>query len=291
MGAWEKREQNVNHRATARVIVPHFHKAGLPAAAFWAETAGMKFRHALGGLAFLTGAVLAGAAGAPDPRQKLVMLIAEPEYETAATLPAFAARFLAQDFRVVVVSAPPAAGGDAFVHLEEMADADVLLVSVRRHTPPAAQLDLIRKYVAAGKPVVGIRTACHAFALGGTDWPEWDAQVIGGHYTGHHGHGPVTHITATAAADPILRGVPVPFDSDAWFYKVSPLRPGAKPLLTGEIPGQPTEPIAWTFQRADGGATFFTSLGNPADFKNPSFQTMLRNGIRWAAGLSPSAAP
>ena len=163
--------------------------------------------------------------------------------------------------------------------------------SISRRTPPTAQFAFIRRFVEAGKPVVGIRTACHAFALaanqklapGDADWPEWDAQVIGGHYTGHHGHGPVTHITATVADDPILRGVTLPFESAAWFYKVSPLRAGAKPLLTGEIPGQPTEPIAWTFRRADGGRTFFTSLGAPEDFKNASFQQLLRNGILWAA--------
>jgi type 1 glutamine amidotransferase len=256
----------------------------------------MNFRRTLSGLVFFFAAVFAIGADSGLPRKKLVMLIAEPEYDTAKSLPEFSAKFLEKDFRVVVVSGPGAAGGDPFEHFEEIADADVLLVSVRRHTPPLAQMALIRKHVAAGKPVVGIRTACHAFALGPkqilppgcADWPEWDADVIGGHYTGHHGHGPFTHITATAAGDPILRDVKVPFDSAAWFYKVSPLRAGAHPLLTGEIPGQPTEPIAWTFLRADGGKTFFTSLGTPDDFNAPSFQRLLHNGILWAAG-APTA--
>ena len=251
----------------------------------------MNSRRAFSGLAFFLIAVIAAAAEAKDARKKLVMLIAEPEYETVKTLPEFAAKFLEKDFRVVVVRGSTAAGENSFDKIEEVADADVLLVSVRRRTPPTAQMELIRKHVAAGKPVVGIRTACHAFALaakdklapGSADWPEWDAQVIGGHYTGHHEHGLITHITAVAQGDPVLTGVTLPFDSDSWFYKVSPLRAGAKPLLTGEVPGQPTEPIAWTFMRADGGRTFFTSLGNPADFKNASFQQLLRNGLLWAA--------
>ena len=29
-------------------------------------------------------------------------------------------------------------------------------------------------------------------------------------------------------------------------YRVSPLEPGATPLLNGTIPGQPAEPVAWT---------------------------------------------
>lgn len=240
--------------------------------------------------AYLLLAVFVLAAEPKDSRKKLAMLIAEPEYDTAKSLATFTAEFLAKDFRVVVVDGPPEAGGSPFHHIEEIADADVLLVSVRRHTPPAAQMAVIRKFVAAGKPVVGIRTACHAFALGAkqvlpsgcADWPEWDAQVIGGHYTNHYGHGPITHITATAADDPILRGVKTPFDSAAWFYKVSPLQAGAKPILTGEIPGHPTEPIAWTFRRADGGKTFFTSLGTTEDFKAPSFQQLLCNGLLWS---------
>jgi type 1 glutamine amidotransferase len=237
----------------------------------------------------------ASVGHAAEHRPKLVLLIAEPEYDTATTLPAFAAQFLAKDFRVVTVSGATTEGATAFDHSDEIADADVLLVSVRRRSPPQAQFDLIRRHIMAGKAVVGIRTASHAFVLrsnqkapeGTADWPNWDEQVIGGHYTGHHGHGPIATLTATGgqAEHPILRGVKLPFTSDAWFYKTAPLRAGAQSVLTGAIPGQPAEPAAWTFRHVGGGRTFYTSLGNPADFKNPSFQQLLRNGILWAAGL------
>jgi type 1 glutamine amidotransferase len=251
----------------------------------------MKTRRYLFAAGVLLAAVCTLCAQTKDSRKKLVMLIAEPEYDTITSLPAFAAQFLAKDFRIVVASGSTAAGENSFDKIDEVADADVLLVSVRRRTPPKAQMDLIRKHIATGKPVVGIRTACHAFALAGkqplpagcADWPEWDAQVIGGHYTGHHGHGPTTTMTAAKADDPILRGVALPFTSLAWFYKVSPLRDGATALLTGAIPNQPTEPVAWTFRRADGGRTFFTSLGTKEDFQNASFTRLLQNGIRWAA--------
>jgi type 1 glutamine amidotransferase len=239
----------------------------------------------------LFGLLLAVAAAAADARKKLVMLVAEPEYDTAKTLPEFAATFLAKDFRVVFVTGSTAAGENSFDHIEEVSDADVVLVSVRRRTPPQAQFDVIRRYIAAGKPIVGIRTAGHAFVLrtgkpaeGLADWPDWDADVFGGHYTNHYGHGPVATLTATQSDHPILRGVKTPFTSDAWFYKTSPLRPGTQTVLTGSIPGQPPEPAAWTFMRKDGGRTFYTSLGNPADFKNASFQQLLRNGLLWAVG-------
>jgi type 1 glutamine amidotransferase len=238
--------------------------------------------------------MLVTASSAADARRKLVMLIAEPEYDTALSLPEFAAKHLAKDFRVVTVSGSPAPGRTDFDHIKEIADADVLLVSVRRRTPPTAQLEAIRAHVKAGKPVVGIRTASHAFALGrgqtlaagNADWPQFDAEVIGGNYSNHHGKGPPTRVTpsdANAAKHPILAGVTLPFDSEYSLYKNTPLRSGAQALLTGTIPGQAPEPVAWTFERPGGGRTFYTSLGGTTDFKNPSFVTLLRNGILWAA--------
>ncbi len=51
---------------------------------------------------------------------------------------------------------------------------------------------IIRKYIESGKPLVGIRTACHAFdtrgkaPAGHAEWKSFDPDVLGGHYTGHH---------------------------------------------------------------------------------------------------------
>jgi type 1 glutamine amidotransferase len=246
-------------------------------------------------LALIAAALFSTAAtAAADTRKKLVMLIAEHEYETATTLPEFAAKHLAKDFRVVTVTGSLAPGQTAFDGINAIADADVLLVSVRRRTPPKAQLDAIRRHIMAGKPVVGIRTASHAFALGrgqtltegNADWAQFDAEVIGGNYSNHHGKGPPTRVTLTDpanAAHPILKGVTLPFESDTTLYKNTPLKAGATALLTGTIPNQSPEPIAWTFTRPGGGRTFYTSLGGPNDFKNASFVALLRNGLLWAA--------
>jgi type 1 glutamine amidotransferase len=234
------------------------------------------------------------AAFAADNRKKLVMLIAEHEYETATSLPEFAAKHLAKNFRVVTVTGSLAPGQTAFDDIKQIGDADVLLVSVRRRTPPKEQLDAIRRHITAGKPVVGIRTASHAFSVvrgqklaeGNAEWTQFDAEVIGGNYTNHHGKGPAIRVTLAADADakhPILKGVKLPFESAYSLYKNTPLQPGAKPLLTGTIPDKAPEPVAWVFTRGDGGRTFYTSLGGPTDFQNPSFVTLLRNGILWAA--------
>lgn len=231
---------------------------------------------------------------AADPsRVKLVMLIAGQSYATDRTLPAFAARFLAPQFEVTIADGAMTNPEHRFAGFAPVASADVLLVSVWRRTPPQAQLDAIRRHVAAGKPVVGVATASHAWtprrgaapAPGSAAWPEWDAEVIGGNYTGHRSIKLITTVTAAAPGHPLLRGVTLPFTSKMELNQVTPLRPGAVPLLTGTVDGFPGEPVAWTWIRADGGRTFFTPLGHPEDFDHPSFQQLLRNGIRWAAGL------
>ena len=159
----------------------------------------------------------------PDTRKKVVMLIAEPEYDTARTLPDFASKFLSDEFRVVVVPGTVGQNEHGFEGIEAVRDADLLLVSMRRRTPPRSQLELIRAHVRAGKPVVGIRTASHAFSplrgraipTDGDAWPEWDAQVIGGNYTGHHGSGPEHMIEGIPdfQPPPTLSGIRLPFRS------------------------------------------------------------------------------
>jgi len=226
-----------------------------------------------------------------EHRQKLVMLISGQSYETERTLPVFAARFLGDRFRVVTVTGAMTNPGNRFDHLDALVDADLLLVSVWRRAPPKEQLDLIRRHVAAGKPVVGVATASHAFARrrdmalapGQADWPEWDAQVIGGNYTGHHPAGLITTVTAIDPNHPLLAGVALPFGSRMELNKVSPLNPQAAPFLLGTVEGHPAEPVAWTFTHSGGGRTFFTPLGHPGDFEHPSFQRLLVNAIRWAA--------
>ncbi len=228
-----------------------------------------------------------------SPQPKLVMLIAGQSYATDRTLPAFADRFLAPQFVVSVVDGAMSHPSHRFTSFAEVQAADVLLVSVWRRAPPREQLDVIRRHVGAGKPIVGIATASHAWTLrpgsapppGGDTWPAWGAAVIGGIYTGHRSVKLTTTVTATAPEHPLLRGVVLPFTSKMELNQVSPLQPGAMPLLTGSVDGFPAEPVAWTWIRADGGRTFFTPLGHPDDFAHASFQRLLLNGIRWAAGL------
>jgi type 1 glutamine amidotransferase len=159
---------------------------------------------------------------------------------------------------------------------------------MRRRSVPTADLQAIRKFIAAGKPVVGIRTASHAFDAKGklTDgravWPEFGSEILGCNYTGHHD--PKAKPTVTAVEDsakhPILTGVRLPLTGHGSLYKVSPLAKTTT-LLTGSIPNQPSEPVAWA-KDAGRSRVFYTSLGAPDDFQSAAFRRLLANAILWA---------
>ena len=246
--------------------------------------------------AILMSAYIPVATTAQTPH--VVFMIGEDEYHTWETLPEFAKADLEpRGYRVTIVQADPANKNNFPGLVEALRTADALVLSVRRRTPPREQLDAVRAHLAAGKPLVGIRTACHAFALRPTDppavaplatWQDFDPAVLGGHYTNHHPEGPPTTITLApgARAHAIVSGISVARLVGAGsLYKVAPLEAGTSPLLIGEIPGQPAEPVAWTHLYGPRRArVFYTSLGHPEDFKNAEFRHLLANGVAWALG-------
>lgn len=239
-----------------------------------------------------------------NDRRSILIVIGEDEYKTDVTLPAFASQELApRGFQVHIVHAD-AADRNKFPGLAEaVAEADLVLVSIRRRTPVQADLDALRAHVDAGKPLVGIRTASHAFCLFDRDaslppglaaWPEFDQQVLGGNYAGHHGNGPqvMLGIAPGAQDHPALRGADMSqLAGNGSLYKVVPLAASTTPLLIGTVPDQSPEPVAWTnIARRGQARVFYTSLGHAADFENPSFRKLLVNGICWTLGIAPPAS-
>jgi len=228
---------------------------------------------------------------AADSRKHIVFLIGEREYETEKTLPRFVSKYLTPSFRTTFVFADPeGASRNKFHGIEAVRDADLLFVSVRRRALPEGDLNLLRDYVQEGKPVIGIRTASHAFSLRGKPappghavWEKWDAEVIGGNYTGHHGNALATAVRSTEEGLHFLGDkTPFQFRSGGSLYINSSSRPGQEILLSGKVAGiDRPEPLAWTFKRSDGGKTFYTSLGHVSDFEQESFIRILRRAITW----------
>lgn len=230
-----------------------------------------------------------------SPKPHVVIVMAEGEYKTDQTLPPFAKANLQDDFRVTLLFANKQDRND-IPGLDAVKTADVLMLSIRRRTLPEQQLDLIRTYIEQGKPLVAVRTSCHAFCLrnehppaGLSEWPNFDQEILGCHYHDHHGNDIATFVhTVDGAHDhPIMKSVP----SGEWrvygsLYRVLPLADTTTLLMMGRAEDElPHEPVAWTNRPQSGNRVFFTTLGHPQDFALPGFVRLLRNGIYWTANL------
>lgn len=257
-------------------------------------------------------------ARAAEPASKpshIFFLIGEPEYDTKTTVPAFAKAELEPRGVRCTFSILPSDDSNDFPNTDALKDADLLFISVRRHTPSHAVMNAIRAHIAAGKAIVGIRTASHAFALrdkaakppaGYADWPEFDHEILGGNYHDHYGHGIPTFakIVPAQAQHPILAGIgPEEFGVPSHLYKNPDLPAWVTPLVTARIlllpdkatpasPGQTVvEPIAWVNTK-DNRRVFYTSLGAPEDFAIPQFRLLLLNGTFWALDRAvPTPSP
>ena len=234
----------------------------------------MKLRHALlFWCALFFGASLSPAANLPT----VVLVSGEDEYHSAETLPAFG-KFLETNSAVNTIYLERKPKPDRIDGLEALERADLVIVFARRMTLPEDQLRRFQKYFDSGKPVIGLRTASHAFQ----NWLAFDAQVLGGNYGNHYGKDLLPQIAVAPAAKghPILRGVPANFASAGSLYRNTPLQTNTTVLLTGTIPDH-TEPVAWTHDHR-GARVFYTSLGHPQDFAEPAFRRLLVNAIDWA---------
>ena len=88
--------------------------------------------------------------------------------------------------------------------LAALDDADALLVFTRRLNTDGASLRQFQDYCEQRKPIVGVRTASHAYQ----NYLAFDKEVLGGDYQGHYGHGPITRVEIVEAEHPILKRHP-----------------------------------------------------------------------------------
>ncbi len=229
-----------------------------------------------------------------DRRPRVVFMIGEREYGTKTTVPEFVETELApRGIQPTVIHVNPDDPDDFPGLARALPQADVLFVSVRRRTPKRSQLDAVRQHIRAGKPVVGIRTASHAFDRKVPDdpraWATFDRDILGAHYEGHFGNKKVTHVSTVveSAGHPVLKGVEMddlPFTTS--LYRNRDLAKTTQTLLTGRIEDNPEpEPVAWVNLR-DGQRVFYTSLGGVEDFKSPAFRRLLLNAVLWASDLA-----
>src|SRR5437667_4122653 len=223
----------------------------------------------------------AGIAESASP-PSIVLISGEYEYDSARTLPAFK-EYLATNYgcRCIYLERTR---GEEIPGLDALEKADLAIVFVRRMTLPEEQLGKIKKFIDSGKPLIGLRTASHAFE----NWKEWDRDVLGGNYHNHYGNEltAVVKMRPEAADHPILKGVEKGFATGGSLYLNAPLPPSSTVLLMGSVTNHPPEPVAWTHDYK-GARIFYTSLGHPKDFENRSFRRLLVNAIFWALNRAP----
>jgi type 1 glutamine amidotransferase len=205
--------------------------------------------------------------------------------------------------------------------LEQLATADLMVIFTRFRNLPDDQMQHIVDYVESGKPIVGLRTATHAFQLPDTSrfarysWAnrDWDGgfgrQVLGETWVNHHGHHGVEStrgvLVDTRRDHPILRGLA---DGDIYgptdVYTVTlPLPGDCQPLVLGQVlegmdpsdkpvagaKNDPMMPIAWiktyTGQAGRPARVFTTTMGAAQDLRSAGLRRLLVNACYWAVGL------
>jgi type 1 glutamine amidotransferase len=178
---------------------------------------------------------------------------------------------------------------------QALKDADLLVLFSRRRFPPRDQMQSIQAFLAGGKPLLGIRTANHAFlpkpgetvAPELSPWPEFSVEVLGAPNAGYETKGLPYSVSIAPGAEksPLLEGVNAGnIRGHQSLYKVLPLSTDAAPLLIGaaKTNASPPQPLAWTRAYGSGKArVFYTSLGTPEDMQIADVRTLLRNAVRW----------
>ena len=265
----------------------------------------------------------------PGSGKHIVFLAGDHEYRSEESLPALA-RILAKHYGFkcsVFLTTDPKTGfiepGSSNISgLEALKTADLLVVFLRFQDFPDDQMRHIVDYVDRGGPVVGFRTATHAFQILRPDatflkysWKGVEGyaggfgrQILGetwvSHYGTNHKQSSRLLLQADQAAHPILRGV-----KDVWVqsggYTANPIE-GSHILATGQIldgmtpdsaPAKDKDamPVAWyrTYTSPSGkaGRVFTTTHGASEDLLNDGFRRMAVNACLWAAGLEAAIRP
>lgn len=224
---------------------------------------------ALAQFSFATGLAVAAEA-AP---LKICLLSAAAEYESDKSLGEFQSH-LESHYRIICERSFGKDKGEGLPNLEALDSADLMIVFMRRVTLPAGQLVRVQRYLASGRPVIGIRTASHAFQ----NYPEFDGDILGGSYKGHYNNDPVAvRLSAGRALHPVLARVTNL--TSRKLYKNPALADDVVVLLEGTT-AMDREPVAWVRERK-GARVFYTSLGTREDFAQDDFRHLLVNAIFW----------
>ena len=270
----------------------------------------------------------------PGKGRHIVFLTGDEEYRSEEAGVALG-RIMAErhGFKCTVLFAINPADGtitptilDSIPGIEALDSADLCVVALRFREWPDRQMKHFVDYVDSGKPIIGLRTATHAFCYvnhkespyaryswDSSAWPGgFGRQVLGETWVSHHGHHGFESTRGVINGDfkdhPILSGV-----TDIWgptdVYTVSHLGRDAQVLVRGQVLAgmQPTDPplagpknnpmmpLVWTREATGGnGRTsriVTTTMGAAIDLECAGLRRLLVNACYWALGLEDRISP
>ncbi|KAA5540231.1 ThuA domain-containing protein [Roseiconus nitratireducens] len=256
---------------------------------------------------------------APEASRGHIVLVAgDEEYRSEEVMPMLA-KILSQrhGFDCTVLFAMSADGSyidpnnsSGVLGWEALDDADLMIIGTRFRTPDDEQAGHITEFINAGKPVIGVRTATHAFTGGGkfgSDLPygKFGRMILGEEWVNHHGQhkrqGARGVIAEGQSEHPVLNSVSdifVPSD----VYGVTHLSDDDTILLRAAVTesldpksknvegakNDPMQPFAWlhTYVSPDGteGKAFCTTAGASVDFVNEDLRRLVVNAAYYLTG-------
>jgi hypothetical protein len=260
----------------------------------------------------------------PGKGKRIVFIAGDEEYRSEESLPMLA-KILSQrhgfDCTVLFSLDPTGTYIDpnnqkSISNPQAIAKADLIIIQTRFRQWTPEEYQYLADYLNAGKPVIGLRTATHAFTgsgkTGDFKWDEFGLKILGEKWVNHHGNHKVQGtrgvIEQANASHPILNGVKDVFAlSDV--YTVANLdEKTATVLLRGAVTAtldpdskpidgpknNPMMPIAWVHEyTAPNGTTkgksFCTTMGASVDLKNEDLRRMIVNAAYFLTGLKVPA--
>ena len=268
--------------------------------------------------------VYEGSKG-PGTGKHIVLVSGDEEYRSEEALPLLGKILAAHHgFKCTVLFAIDPETGEInpeeqtnIPGLHTLETADMMVLFTRFRELPDDQMRYIVDYTNSGKPVMGLRTATHAFSYTrnlespytkysfnseGFDGG-YGRQVLGETWINHHGHHGKESTRGVIDAEmkdhPILKGV-----EDVWgptdVYGTTTLAGSPQVLLHGQVlvgmepsdppkPDTPTMPLAWiksyTGDQGKASRIFCTTMGASVDLESVGLRRLLVNGCYWCMGM------
>jgi type 1 glutamine amidotransferase len=226
----------------------------------------------------------------------VVMLLGDPEYESHRSMPAIAADWSTRLGVQVhlrpssIIDDEPDFPVSTFGDLTVLDDADLVVVYTRFRSIPDSEVAALVVYLARKRPIMGLRTANHAFRLSPrSPWHDWGnnfgRDVLGSPWVSHHGHSSSTDVSyAPRAPSELVAGLPASFHVRSWLY-LTDVATWCQPVLDGTPVGPERDPVpgpvAWCGDN-NGRRTYYTSIGHPDDLAMPAVRDSLVNAAQWA---------